>query len=63
MTSARDILSELNVGPKRLPENARYEAEMEMVTNRGVHDISKGEFSADVSDFVERVLDRRGFRH
>lgn len=45
---------------KRAREEARYEAEMELVVNRGMRDIGEGEFTTDVDDFAERILNRRG---
>ena len=45
---------------RRAREEARYEAEMELVVSRGMRDIREGEFTTDVDGFVERVLNRRG---
>lgn len=45
---------------KRAREEARYEAEMELVVNRGIRDISDGAFTTDVAGFAERVLNQRG---
>lgn len=45
---------------KRAREEARYEAEMELVVNRGIRDILDGAFTTDVAGFTERVLDQRG---
>lgn len=45
---------------KRAREEARYEAEMKLVVNRGMRDIREGEFTTDVDDFAERILNRRG---
>lgn len=46
---------------KRAREEARYEAEMELIVNRGVRDIKEGAFTTDVDAFSERVLKDRGF--
>ena len=44
---------------KRAREEARYEAEMDLVVNRGVRDIREGAFVTDVDAFAEHVLKRR----